>query len=268
MVDYKLKYYKYKAKYYNLLQQLQQSGGKVFQKKQLLYIVATISQQKLKKITKELTDTILGKNVKPYRAPHITLFHIMINAENDDNKIFQDEKFYNKIAKIYEEAIADKDDPLILEAKPFPKDWTLPGYRPRYFLRNYKSLDPEKIQNFRQQIFSLIETFLGKPKIKDYYDGWSKYYIYSYHGKELFAESSYYDKWKPHLDFMNDFDIEKHNPALYKKIEKYYGKGKVDLLVNKINHLPLEIYNEINMATQMRKITYAIDHILQKKFKI
>jgi hypothetical protein len=31
---------------------------------------------------------------------------------------------------------------------------------------------------------------------------------------------------------------------------------------------PLEIYNEINMGTQMKNITYAIDHLLQKKFKI
>ena len=298
MVDYKVKYYKYKAKYLNLKQQqLQvQIGGKVFQKKQILYIVATISQRKLKKITKEITDTIIGKNIKPYRAPHITLFNLIINAENEDNMIFQDEKFYNQIKNIYDETMVDRNDPLILEAKPFPKDWTLPGYRPRYFLKNYKPLDRQKILDFRERIFDLIETFLGKPKINDYYDKWgSKYYIYSYHGKELFAESSYYDKWKqefqmckstfessviqdknrcaisswkPHLNFLNDFDIQKHNPDLYEKLNQYYYRNdKVDMLVNKINHLPLEIYNEINMATQMRKITYAIDHILQKKFK-
>lgn len=92
-MDYKTKYYKYKAKYLDLQQQLQsQFGGKIFEKKQILYIVATISQAKIKKITKEITDTILGKNIKPYREPHITLFNLIINANNTDNIIFQDKK--------------------------------------------------------------------------------------------------------------------------------------------------------------------------------
>ena len=81
-MDYKLKYYKYKAKYLNLKKQLAiiQTGGKLFQKKQILYIVATISQPKLKKLAKEITDMLIGKNIKPYRAPHITLFNLIINA--------------------------------------------------------------------------------------------------------------------------------------------------------------------------------------------
>ena len=268
-MDYKMKYYKYKAKYLNLKQQQSQIGGKIFQKKQILYIVATISQPKLKKITKEITDTIIGKNIKPYRAPHITLFNLIINAENDDNIIFQDENFYNQIKNIYLQTIADRNNPLILIAKPFPKDFTFPGYKPRYFLKNYKPLDPQKILDFRQGIFDLIETTLGKPKINVYYENnGAKYYIYSYHGKELFAESSYYDVWKPHINFLNDFDIQKHNLDLYQKLNQYYGGEKVDVLVNKINHVSLDIYNEINMATQMRNITYAIDHLLQKKFKV
>lgn len=267
-MDYKMKYYKYKAKYLNLQQELQ-TGGKIFQKKQLLYIVATISQPKLKKTTKEITDTIVGKNIKPYRAPHITLLNFIINAENEDNAIFCDEKFYNQIKNIYGETIADKKSPLILSAKPPPGDFTFPGFMPRYFLKNYKALDPQKILDFRKKIFKLIETFLGKSKMNIYIDDkGSKYYIYSYHGKELFAESSYYDTWKPHLDFLNSFDIQKHNTDLYEKLDKYYGREKVKVLVNEINHIPQEIYNKINMATQMRNITYAIDHLLQKKFKV
>jgi hypothetical protein len=270
-MDYKMKYYKYKTKYFNLQQQLQsQIGGKLFQKKQILYIVATISQPKLKKITKQITDTILGKNVKPYRAPHVTLFNLIINAENDDNIIFQDEKFYNQIKNIYKKTMADKNDALILSAKPFPRDYSFSGYRPRHFIKNYKSLDPDKILEFRQRIFDLIESMLGKPKINDYIDTTgAKYYIYSYNSKELFAESSYYSKWYPHLNFLNEYDIQKHNPDLYQKLNQYYyNSDKVDILVNKINHIPLEIYNEINMGTQMKNITYAIDHLLQKKFKI
>lgn len=261
-----MKYHKYKTKYLNLIKQKQlqlQRGGKLFKKKQILYIVATISQPKLKKITKEITDTIIGKNIKPYRVPHITLFNILINAENDDNIIFQDEKFYGQIKNIYEEIIANRDDPLILEAEPPPSDYTFPGFMPRYFLKNYNALDPQKILDFRQNIFKLIEKFLGKSKMNVYFDDrGSKYYIYSYHGKELFAESSYYDSWKPHLDFLNSFDIQKHNPDLYDELNKYYGKEKVDILVDKIDHIPQDFLNEINMATQMRRITYAIDHIL------
>ena len=274
-MDYKMKYYEYKAKYLNLQQQLQtgglkplrsdvrklpssgaglkplrstvldtpsSGGGKIFQRKQILYIVATISQPKLKKIAKEITDTIIGKNIKPYRAPHITLFNLIINAENDDSIIFQDAKFYNQIKNIYDETIADRNNPLILSAKPFPRDFSFPGFMPRYFLKNYKLLDPQKILDFRQKIFDLIETFLGKSNMNIYFDNWgSKYYIYSYHGKELFAESSYYDVWKPHLDFLNSFDIQKHNPDLYEEFNKYYGRDKVDVLVNKINHIPQEI---------------------------
>jgi len=266
--NYKTKYLKYKSKYLALQQQLQ-TGGKIFQKSQILYIVATISQAKLKKITKEITDIIIGKNIKPYRAPHITLFNLIINAENDDSIIFQDEKFYNQIKKIYKETIVDHNNPLILRAKPFPKDFTFPGYRPKYFLKNYKPLNKQKILDFRQRIFKLIETFLGKPKISVYTDDkGATYYIYSYHGKELFAESSYYDFWKSHLNFLNDFDIQKHNPDLYDRLNKYYSNDKVDVLTKEINHLPLEFYDEINMATQMRAITYAIDHLLEIKLKV
>jgi hypothetical protein len=268
-MDYKMKYYKYKSKYLALQKQQLQIGGKIFQKKQILYIVATISQPKLKKITKQITDKLLGKNIKPYRAPHITLFNLIINSENDDNIIFQDENFYNQIKNIYDETIADKNNPLILSAKSPPYDFTFPGFMPRYFLKNYKSLDPQKILDFRQKIFKLIESFLGKAKIKVYFDDrGSGYYIYSYHGKKLFAESKYYDKWRPHLDFLNSFDIQKHNPHLHEKLNKYYyGRDKAEVLVNEIKDIPQEIYEEINMATQMKNITYAIDHLLQKKFK-
>lgn len=156
-MDYKTKYYKYNAKYLNLKHRdcmdctfmekpLQdQVGGKLFQKKQKLYIVATISQPKLKKITKEITNIILGKNIKPYRAPHITLLNLIINGENDANVIFQDEKFYNQIKDNYTETIADKSNPLILSAKPFPQDYSFPGFMPKYFIKNYKALDPKKI---------------------------------------------------------------------------------------------------------------------------
>ena len=270
-MDYKMKYYKYKTKYLQLKQQLnlQIGGAKIFQKKQILYVVATISQPKLKKITKEITDTIIGKNIKPYRAPHITVFNLIINADNDDNAIFQDEKFYNQIPDIYADIMANRDDPLILTTQPYPKGFTFPGFKPRYFLKNYKQSDPQKILDFRASIFDLIETFLGKAKIRVHITNTGgKYYIYSYHGKELFAESSYYDHWKPHVNFLNDFDIEKHNPHLYKKFNKYYGREKVTVLINEIKDIPQEIYNEINMATQMRGLTYAIDHLLQKKFKV
>ena len=270
-MDYKMKYYKYKTKYLNMRQQLQlqqQIGGKIFQKKQILYIVATISQPKLKKVTKEITNTILGENIKPYRAAHITLFNLIINAENDDNIIFQDEKFYNQINNIYKETIADKNDPLILNAKSFPRDFSFSGYRPRHFIKNYESLDPQKILDFRQKIFDLIESMLGTPNINIYYNNGSKYYIYSYNGKELFAESNYYKNWKPHINFLNEFDIQKHNPDLYVKLNKYYfNNDKVNVLVDEINHIPQDIYNNINMATQMKNITYAIDHLIQKKFK-
>ncbi|XWV25101.1 putative ORFan [Tupanvirus deep ocean] len=271
-MDYKLKYYKYKAKYLKLKQKLTlvQVGGKLFQKKQILYIVATISQPKLKKISKEITDTIIGNNIKPYRAPHITLFNLIINAENDYSVIFQNEKFYDQIKNYYKEIIVNRLDPLILEAKPFPRDFSFPGFMPRYFIKNYKSLDPQKILDFRKKIFDLIEKYLGKTKITEFIDDrGAKYYIYSYRGKELFAESSYYDKWKPHLDFLNSFDIQKNNPKLYEELEQYYsGSDKVDVLVNRINHIPQEYLSEINMATQMRNMTYAIDHVLQKKFKV
>ena len=247
-----------------------QTGGKLFPKQQILYIVATISQAKLKKTTKQITDTIIGKNIKPYRDPHITLFNLIINSENPDNIIFQDENFYNKIKNIYEQTIANKNDPLILSSKSRPWDFSFPGYMPRYFLKNYKAVNPQKILDFRQKIFKLIGKFLGKSKMKVHIDNkGSTYYIYSYHGVELFAESSYYDIWKPHLDFLNSFDIQKNNPDLYEKLYKhYYERQKVAILVNEINHIPQEIYDEINMGTQMRNITYAIDHILQKKFKI
>ena len=277
-MDYETKYYKYKAKYLNLKHQLDltrpnkqlQLGGKIFNKKQILYIVATISQQKLKKSAKKITDKLIGKNIKPYRAPHITLLNLIINAENDDNIIFQDEKFYNQIQKIYAKTIADKNDPLVLVSKRRPWDFSFPGFMPRYFLKNYNAVNPQKILDFRQKIFKLIEKFLGKSKKKVYLDNkGSEYYIYSYQGKELFAESSYYDTWKPHLDFLNSFDIQKHNPGLYGELYKYYrGREKVKILLDEINDIPQEIFDEINMATQMRNITYAIDHLLQKKFKV
>lgn len=274
-MNYKEKYYKYKTKYLELKKHnnpddIKQIGGKIFKKVQILYIVATISQAKLKRITKEITDTILGKNIKPYRDPHITLFNLIINAENSDNIIFQNEDFYNQIKKIYSETIADKNNPLILKAVPFPRDFSFSGFRPRYFIKNYKQSNPEKILDFRKRIFNLIETILGKPEIKKYIDkNGSKYSVYSFGGKELFAESTYYNFWKPHINFLNEFDIQKNNPDLYQELNKYRsGIEKVDVLANKIKYVPLGIYDEINMFIQMINITYAIDRILQIKLKI
>lgn len=277
-MNYKEKYYKYKVKYLNLKYKLynnnlnftqQQIGGKLFQKKQILYIVATVSQPKLKEITKEITDTILGENIKPYSAPHITLFNLIINAENTDNSIFQKENFYNQIKNIYAQTIADRNNPLILKGTPFPRDFSFSGFRPRHFIKNYEQLDSQKILDFRERIFSLIESVLGKSKIKNYIDNTGgKYHIYSFGGQELFAESRYYDVWKPHINFLNEFDIQKDNPNLYQELNQYHSSiEKVDILVNKIKHIPQEIYNYINMGTQMRNITYALDHLLQKKFK-
>ena len=266
-MSYQQKYYKYKTKYLNLKQQ--QTGGKLFQKKQIFYIVATISQPKLKKITKEVTNTILGENIKPYRAPHITLLNLIINAENTDNIIFQDEKFYNKTKKSYADTIANRNDPLILNAKPYPKDLSFTGYRPRHFIKNYEPENSEKIFEFRERILNSIEGLLGKARIKEYIDNrGAGYYIYSYHGKELFAESKYYDVWKPHLNFLNEFDIEKHNSKLYRELGQSDSMEKVDVLANKIKNIPQEIYDNINMSTQMRNITYSVDHLLQVKFKV
>jgi len=211
----------------------------------------------------------LGKNIKPYRDPHVTLFNLIINTENTDSTIFQNENFYNQIKNIYAETIADRNNPLILEAIPFPRDFNFSGFRPRHFIKNYEPLNSHKILDFRERIFSLIETMLGKAKIKNYIDlSGAKYQIYSFGGQELFAESRYYEVWKPHINFLNEFDIQKHNPSLYQELNQYHSSSeKVDVLVDLIKHIPQEIYNLINMATQMRNITYALDHSLQKKLK-
>src|SRR5205085_2703937 len=103
---------------------------------------------------------------------------------------------------------------LILYTGPFPKNFTFPGFKPRYFLKNYKQSDPEKILAFRKNIFDLIESSLSQPNdsaskltMRNYIDNTdTKYHIYYFNGQKLFAESAYYDTWKPHLDFLNDFD--------------------------------------------------------------
>lgn len=268
-MDYKTKYHKYKAKYLELLKRMQ-TGGKIFKQKQILYIVATISQPKMRQITNELTARLLGPKVKPYRAAHVTVLNLQINAENPDSSLFQNPDFYNRIPDIYADTLANARDPAILFAEPAPRDYSLPGYRPRYFIKNYYIDNADKILAFREKIFGLVQEFLGKPKITETRDTTgAKYYVYSYHGRELFAESSYYDVWKPHLNFMNDFDIEKSNPDLYHQLVKSYtSREKVEILLHEIGDIPLDIYQEINMARQMRKLTYAIDHVMQKKFKI
>ena len=45
-------------------------------------------------------------------------------------------------------------------------------------------------------------------------------------------------------------------------------KEQIEVLVNKIKHVSPEIYNTIDMSKHMRNITYAIDHIMIKKFKV
>lgn len=273
-MSYREKYHKYKTKYIKLKNYVSindtpaQTGGKIFQNKQNLYIVATVSQSKLKKTTKDITDTLLGKNIKPYRAPHITLFNLIINADNTDNTIFQDEKFYHLISSFYAETIADPNDPMILQAMPFPRDFSFTGYRPRHFIKNYKPLDQQKIFDFKYKIFSLIESMLGKFVIRDQIDTTGAlYHIYSFNGHDLFAEYSYYDSWKPHINFFNEFDIQKHNPDLYLELNKFHTNvEKVDVLTNYIGDLIADIPQTINMASQMRNLTYAVDRF-QKKFK-
>jgi hypothetical protein len=257
-----------KTMYLNLRNQAL-TGGKIFHKKQNLYIVATVSQRALKHICKEITDTIIGHNIKPYRSPHITLFNLIINPEHPDHVIFQDKKFYNKIKDIYAKTIADKNDPLILEALPAPRDYGFPGFWPKYFIKNYRQTNRQKILDFRQMVFALITKMIPGLKIKDSIDtNQVNYHVYLVDGQELFAESSYYDTWKPHLDFLNDQDIRRHNPALYQELDEHRSKDeKINILLDKINYIS-DTLTDINMSTQMRNITYAVDHVLQKKFKL
>lgn len=265
----KIAYLSLKYHYHNINLNIQ-IGGKLFQKKQMLYIVATISQRKLKHMSKQITDKLLGTNVKPYRVPHITLFNLIINPENPNCIIFQNKNFYNKIKDIYADIIANKNDPLILQSIKGPRAYSFPGFKPKYFLKNYRAQDKQKIIDFRNAIFDLIESILGKLKITKYTaNRGATYHMYSFKGQKLFAESTYYDIWKPHLDFLNDFDITKHNPSLQNKLNKYHSNTeKINILLNTIKNIPLEIFDSINMATQMRHLTVAIDHIMTKNFKI
>jgi hypothetical protein len=38
--------------------------------------------------------------------------------------------------------------------------------------------------------------------------------------------------------------------------------------LDEIKSVPQEIFDSIDMAKQMRKMTYAIDHVMAKKYKI
>ena len=264
-MNYIKEYNKYKAKYLELKDEMDtqniQTGGKIFDKRQILYIVATISDPELKRVSKRITDKIIAKNVKPYRDPHITLFHLTINADHPDANIFQDPKFYNHVRSIYDKTIADPKDPLILEAQPFPRDFSLPGYKPRYFIKNYKQQNPDKIFDFRNGIFDMLQHELGKSTIRDDIDPatGARYHVHYYKHKKLFAESRYYDTWKPHLDFLNDFDIEKNNYELSKKLNRYRtNREKADVVANEISSIPQQILESIDMSKQMLNITYAL----------
>lgn len=263
MTDYEHKYFKYKNKYMKLQNMIlnNQSGGKIFPKDQILYIVSTITDLKLKKVTKKITDTIIGKNIKPYNAPHITLFHLTINSSNPDSIIFQDPDFYNKIKEMYDSTIANTNDPLILESYDSSKLYSLSGNWPRHFIRNYKQLNPQKIIDFRDKIYEIIEAKLGEPTIKDYVNPKTggKHKIFSYNNNELFAVSRYYDYWKPHINFFNDFDIKKNNKKLSDKLDKLNKKPeKLNLILDKINHISQDIFSHIDMSKQMKNLTYAL----------
>jgi hypothetical protein len=261
---YKQKYIKYKTKYLNLKRhQGLQIGGKLFDKQQTLYIVATISDPKLKRVAKKITDTIIAKNVKPYRDPHITLFNLTINALNPDSIIFQDPKFYNKIRKVYDKTIGNPEDPLILESYEYPKGFSLSGYRPRHFLKYYRQLNPDKIFDFRDMIYGLLEKRLGRGKatVKDDINitTGAKYHIVSFGKKELFAESLYFDNWKPHLNFLNDFDIDKNNEGLAEDLTRVKsGKEKTDIVLGEIDSINQNVLEYIDMSEQMDNLTYAL----------
>lgn len=259
---------------------IQDGGEKIFTNQQILYIVATITDSKLKKQVNRLTNIILGKNNKPYRQPHITLFHLIINSDNPDSDIFQKPSFYNKIAKIYKNTLANSKDSLILKALQFPRDYSLAGYRPRHFIKNYKPVNYQKILDFRNDIYDLIETYLGEEvKITNYQpqNSYVKYKIYSYHkkNKELFAiEHHHYATWKPHLNFLNDFDINSKNEDLSREITRYSTNiERVDILVEEIEYNNIVMDDIIDMSKHMREVTYSVkeDHgeqIVLKKFNI
>lgn len=257
-MDYHHKYLKYRYKYFSLINELddQIGGMKLFYKEQMLYIVATISDRKLKKVAKQITDTIIAKNKKPYRAPHITLYQIFIDGDNPDSKIFHDSKFYRKVKKIYDQTIANKDDPLILESYRYPRDYSLVGRFPGHFIRNYRQINPYKILDFRNGIIGLLEDYLGKASVKDL----DEYCSYSFHGRELFlVPQQHYQKWNPHLNFLNTFDIDRHNPKLQKKLGKYqYSHEKVQILVDQIENIPQDTLEYIDMGSQMKNMTYAL----------
>lgn len=262
-INYHKKYLKYKYKYIVLQNSLKQIGGKkIFPIEQMLYIVATITDPKLRKIAKQITDIIIAKNIKPYRDPHITLYQIFINAENPDSSIFQDPSFYNRIKNIYDQTLANPEDPLILESYPPPYDYNLVGRYPGYFIRNYLQTNPSKIFDFHNGLIGLIVSRLGKPSVKEYHDEETdvKYQIFSFQNRKLFlVPKQHYDRWHPHLDFLNTFDIQKHNQKLAKELEKYYTtEERTNIIVDEITNIPQALLEYIDMAKQMKKITYAL----------
>jgi len=270
MIDYKQQYLILKHKYLQSKDNTQ-VGGKIFQKDLTLYIVATPTDEQLIHTIKQITDKLIAKNIAPYRAPHITMFQLTLNAENPDIKMFQEKQFYDKIRKIYDRTLANPKESQLLESYQFPRDYSLSGYRPGHFLRNYRQLDPKKILDFRNQIYDLIENILGKPTIKDYENPrtGTGYKIYSYNKQPLFATTNYHLKsWAPHINFLNDFDIQKHNPKLYDKLKTKSGVNKTNILRYTIRKIPKEALETINMAKQTNGLTLAIKAVGENVFVV
>lgn len=208
-----------------------------FEKMTNMYIMVHVTNPNIRKTYDIKIQKLLGPKNRPHNdVLHITLLHIMINADHPLAEIFRKHDFLQHVRKSYNESMST----LLI-----PKENKLLGIDTKFIARRYAPLNTNAISHFRTLVYTYLNKRLGTftqniEEIKGL-----KYYVFSFGGKELYAITEYHHgkgNWAPHISVVSVPDIKKYNLPLYKEITKCHIQENVDecqekVIANKINNI-------------------------------
>lgn len=219
-----------------------------------LYMIAEATDQKLQE-NYEQRQKKLGVISKI--APHITMMHIHVNADNPDHKFLINEtgKINNVFRKIVENKYQNIANNIYFKSSQSHYDLMGDFFAKVYVYDGDRSI----ITDFRMALYFYLEMYLGRFTKRERIDIDGRvFFVYSYKGKELIAVPEYYHGigvWTPHLSIVKLPVLKTQNPELYEKFEN--AEYDPNILVDAMRGVKGSI-SYLNMGMHFSKIKLSV----------
>lgn len=203
----------------SVILQTRQIGGAsrtVFTNMCRLYILADITDVKIiRNFHDRLKNLGLSKTDQSKSKPHITLMEVIVNRSHPSSHLLLDAngKVMSQLSSYLEQCYAAVSPQMYLTSK--KGKYEIMG---DFMAKVYTANNTSYITDFRINLYRYIEALIGKGRRRIVIIDNKRYFMYTYHGKDLIAVPEYYHGkgvWKPHLSLIKLERIKKLNPRLY-----------------------------------------------------